>query len=71
MAFGVDGALYVAANGAGEILRVDPADGATCVVASGLPTVSSVKYNGMIDGALTFYATTFTGDLLSVAYRPS
>ncbi len=38
------GLLYVAANLAGEIIRVDPRDGTSCVLASGLTNVSAVKF---------------------------
>lgn len=64
MTLGADGRLYAAANAAGEVLRVEPATGAACVVASGLPTISSVRFTP--DGE-RLYATTFTGRLVVMA----
>jgi sugar lactone lactonase YvrE len=43
MGFGPGGILYVAANGAGQVIRVDPASGASCVIARGLVSPSSVR----------------------------
>ena len=40
---GPDGRLYVASN-RGELIRVDPADGTSCILASGLPMVDSVRF---------------------------
>ena len=57
-----DGILYVAANLAGEVARVDPADGSVCVIADGLHFTSSVKFGrgpGWEPTAL--YATGFDG----------
>jgi len=44
MTIGPDGVLYVAANLAGEALRVDPATGEHCVIASGMQNTSSLKF---------------------------
>ena len=38
-----DGMIYAAAHVAGEVLRVDPASGAACVLASGLEEPTSVR----------------------------
>jgi SMP-30/Gluconolactonase/LRE-like region len=38
------GVLYIAANDSGEIVRLDPRDGSTCVIASGLGRPSAVKF---------------------------
>jgi sugar lactone lactonase YvrE len=43
MGFAPDGLLYVAANGAGQVIQVDPTTGASCVIASGLVSPSSVR----------------------------
>jgi sugar lactone lactonase YvrE len=59
-----DGAdrLYVAANGAGEVWRVDR-DRTICALARGYPTVSSVSFGGGKSGfpSRNLYAVTFTG----------
>jgi sugar lactone lactonase YvrE len=54
--------LYVAANGAGEVWRVDR-DRTICVLARGFPTVSSLSFGGGKPGfsRLNLYAVTFTG----------
>jgi sugar lactone lactonase YvrE len=61
-----DGALYVAAHIEGAIYRVDPNTGATCVIASGLPSgwtgPSSVRIGPDGDG-WALYATAFDGTL--------
>ena len=62
------GALYVAANSGGEVIRLDPRTGASCVVASGLTTISSVRQGaGGAFPANRLYATTFTGRLVEIA----
>jgi SMP-30/Gluconolactonase/LRE-like region len=38
------GILYVAANGTGEVIRLDPAGGRHCVIVSGLQNPSSLKF---------------------------
>jgi sugar lactone lactonase YvrE len=38
------GILYIAANGAGEVIRLDPADKSTCVIAGGMMNTSAVKF---------------------------
>src|SRR4051794_19874254 len=44
MTIGPDGILYVAANLTGEAIRVDPASGEHCVIASGMQNTSSLKF---------------------------
>ena len=64
IAMDVDGMLYLAANGSGEVLRLDPASGATCVLASGIRQPSSVRIScgpGWAPGAL--YVVAFDGTL--------
>jgi sugar lactone lactonase YvrE len=65
-----DGAdrLYVAANGAGEVWRVDR-DRAICVLARGLQFVSSVSFGGGRPGfpSRNLYAVTFTGLIVELA----
>jgi sugar lactone lactonase YvrE len=39
-----DGILYVAANGAGEVIRLDPRDGSQCVIAGGMRNTSAAKF---------------------------
>lgn len=39
-----DDVLYVTANGSGEVLRLDPATGEACVLASGLGNPTAVKF---------------------------
>lgn len=65
-----DGTLYVVANGTGELLRVDPATGEACVVASGLQNPSSVRIapeyggGGFSDGdtaTIDLFITEFSG----------
>ena len=61
---GPDGIVYVAYNGGGKVVRVDPATGESCALASGLPLVSSVRFGagpGWDPDAL--YATSFTGKI--------
>lgn len=68
MTMGADGRLYVAANLAGEVLRVDPASGSACVLVSGLQNPSSLRFArgfGGHDGAL--FVTGFDGTLKVVA----
>lgn len=59
--------LYVTANSAGEIIRLDPRTGKHCVVASGLTTISSVRQGA--GGAFPtnrLYATTFSGRIAEI-----
>jgi sugar lactone lactonase YvrE len=62
------GRLYVAANGAGQVWRVDP-DGAICAVARGLGSPSAVAV-GLGDSpfpAANLYAVTFGGDVIEIS----
>ncbi len=56
------GILYVAANLTGEVIRVDPATGEHCVIASGMQNTSSLKF-GRGPGWRTdsLYVTGFDG----------
>jgi sugar lactone lactonase YvrE len=38
------GVLYIAANGSGEVLRLDPSTGQSCALASGLQNPSAVEF---------------------------
>jgi streptogramin lyase len=38
------GVLYITANGSGEVIRLDPATGAHCVIVSGLQNPSALKF---------------------------
>ena len=38
------GVLYIAANGSGEVVRLDPSTGASCVIVSGLQNPSALKF---------------------------
>jgi sugar lactone lactonase YvrE len=61
------GILYVTANSAGEVIRLDPRTGKHCVVASGLTTISSVRQGaGGAFPANRLYATTFTGRIAEI-----
>lgn len=54
--------VYVAANLAGSIFRVDVASGASCEIASGLTLPSAVKFAAS-SGREHLYATSLAGDL--------
>lgn len=61
------GALYVTANSAGQVIRVDPRTGGSCVIASDLLTISSVRQGA--GGAFPtnrLYATTFSGRIAEI-----
>lgn len=63
LVLGPDRMLYAAAHGAGELLRVDPATGAACVLAKGLKEPTSVRVASEFpsyDGDL--FVTTFGGE---------
>lgn len=54
--------LYLTLNAAGRVVRLDPATGATCVIAEGLAFASSLRFGagpGWRAGSL--YVTSFTG----------
>ena len=61
------GNLYLAANGAGQVLRLDPRTSASCVIASGLQNTSAVKQGlGEDFPASRLYVTGFDGRLLEL-----
>lgn len=62
LTLGADGFVYVALNLAGRVVRVDPASGAVCTVASGVPLVSSLRFGaGPGWDPASLYTTSFTG----------
>jgi sugar lactone lactonase YvrE len=62
MTIDAGGVLYIAANGTGEVIRLDPATGAHCVIASGLQNPSSLKFGrGPGWPAARLYVTSFDG----------
>lgn len=64
---GPDGAVYVALNVAGQVVRVDPDNARTCVVAEGLPFVTSVRFgSGPGWDSHSLYATSFLGTVTKV-----
>jgi len=61
------GALYLAANGAGQVLRLDPRTKHSCVIASGLQNTSAVKQGrGRAFPAGRLYVTGFDGRVLEL-----
>jgi hypothetical protein len=61
------GALYLAANGAGQVIRLDPRTKHACVVASGLMNTSAVKQGrGRAFPASRLYVTGFDGRVLEL-----
>jgi len=64
------GRLFVAANGAGQIWRIE-GDGQPCALAKGLAAPSNVAFGGGTSGAgfsaRNLYAVTFTGDVVELA----
>ncbi len=62
LTLGPDGRLYIAAHLSGELLRLDPATGAACLLASGLEEPSSVRIaHGFGDHGGKLFVTTFGG----------
>jgi streptogramin lyase len=62
------GRLYLAANSAGEVLRLDPATGASCVIATGLQNPSSVRFGrGAGWSSSHLYVTGFDGSVRELA----
>lgn len=56
------GRLYIAANIAGEVIRLNPETGASCVIASGLRNPSAVKFGrGPGWSHRSLYVTSFDG----------
>lgn len=69
------GILYVAANGTGELIRVDPATAQACLVASGLQNPSSVRiapegsgFSDLDPATLDLYITEFSGAIKRVVF---
>lgn len=59
-----DGVLYITANGSGEVIRLDPRNGRSCVIARGLRNPSAVKFgNGTGWPASQLYVSGFDGAL--------
>lgn len=64
LAVAPDGTIYVALFGAGQIVRVDPHTGSSCVIAPNLPFVSSVAFGaGPGWDPTALYATSYDGSL--------
>ncbi|MGV9412653.1 SMP-30/gluconolactonase/LRE family protein [Nocardia sp. NPDC003693] len=62
MTVGPDGAVYVALNTAGKVVRVDPDAGTHCTIAEGLPFITSVRFGaGPGWDSTSLYATGFLG----------
>jgi hypothetical protein len=62
LTLGADGYLYVALNLAGQVVRVDPDTGASCIVARGIPLASSLRFgSGPGWDAGSLYVTSFRG----------
>jgi sugar lactone lactonase YvrE len=62
MTIDAKGILYIAANFAGEVIRLDPATGQHCVIVTGLQNPSSVKFGrGPGWAASHLYVTGFDG----------
>lgn len=67
MAIGKSGALYITANSAGELIRLDPRTATSCVLATGLTTISSVRLGGGGSfPANRLYASTFSGRIVEI-----
>lgn len=57
-----DGRVYMALNGGGKVVRVDPVTGDSCEIATGLPLTSSVRFgSGPGWDAASLYTTGFDG----------
>jgi virginiamycin B lyase len=68
MTLGPDGRFYVVANGMGELLRVDPATKAACLLASGLRNPSSLRFD---PGSGDLFITEFSGAIKHVKLTPA
>ncbi|MFD4179738.1 hypothetical protein ACFWPB_01300, partial [Rhodococcus sp. NPDC058514] len=56
------GNVYLTLNGAGKVVRVDPATGTTCEIASGLLLTSSARFgSGPGWDSTALYTTSFDG----------
>lgn len=68
MTVGPDGAIYVALNTAGQVARVDTDAGTSCIVADGLPFITSVRFGaGPGWDSNSLYATGFLGTVTRLA----
>lgn len=67
MTVGPDGRIYLAQNLAGRILRIDPKDGSSCVIATGMPLTTSVRFGGPGWDSSSLYATSFDGTVRQVS----
>src|SRR3954451_3814712 len=72
MTIDAKGVLYIAANGSGEVIRLDPATKQHCVIATGLQNPSSLKF-GRGPGWATdrLYVTSFDGTVRELTPAPS
>lgn len=64
MTLGPDGNLWVVANGTGELLRVTPETGHSCLIAGGLRSPSSVRFSnnfGAYSDTTDLFITEFSG----------
>ncbi|MFA5861915.1 MAG: hypothetical protein WDA16_09510 [Candidatus Thermoplasmatota archaeon] len=71
LTLGPDGNIYAAAHVTGEVMRVDPATGEACVLASGLHEPTSVRVArgfGSWDGKL--FVTEMGGEAVTALYGP-
>lgn len=64
---GPDGAIYVALNVIGQVARIDPDTGHSCLIAEGLPFTSSVRFgSGPGWDRNSLYATSFLGTVTRI-----
>jgi hypothetical protein len=62
LAVDADGLVYIALNGAGKIVRIDPSTGDSCEIATDLPMTSSVRFGaGAGWDPTSLYTTSFDG----------
>jgi sugar lactone lactonase YvrE len=67
LALDIHGRIYVAANGSGKILRVDPATGESVLIAENMPGVASLAFGrGEFDHHAIFATSTRTGKVWEV-----
>ncbi|WP_420826408.1 SMP-30/gluconolactonase/LRE family protein [Rhodococcus rhodochrous] len=67
LTIGPDGALYIALNLGGAVLRVDPATGHSCRIAEGIPLMSSLAFgSGPGWDPNVLYTTGFDGTVRAV-----
>lgn len=70
--------LYPVANGTGELLRVNPATKAACLITGGLQNPSSVRiapegspFSDLNPATIDFYITEFDGRIMRVLFAPA